>query len=139
MFGDVRAGELFDPPVCVARRFRAAVQAVRQRYARAGQLALDPQDVLDLVKEPEVDLRDLVNAFGRNAAAQRFIDDEEPLIGRLAQPLFDLVVAQLRQGRQTQGVHADLGAAHGFHQRFLERRRDRHHLAGGLHLRPQQP
>ena len=74
----------------------------------------------------------------RNAAAQGLVHDGQPLVGRLLQAGLDLVVAEFLQGSETRRIHADLGAAQRFEQRFLEGRRHRHHLAGGFHLRSQR-
>jgi hypothetical protein len=101
-----------------------------QRPLLEAQLEID--DLLDLRKEPGVDLGVRVDFLERHADAERVGDVPQPLGARVR----ELVADRVRVDRlEVEAVHARLQAAQRLLQRLLERAADGHHLAHRLHLR----
>src|SRR5690606_23008182 len=90
-------------------------------------------------QEPPVDLRQVLQIKQVPAAAERFGEQEQPLVVRLDQALLQRLVVQVDRILQEQTVHADLQRTDRLQQRLFERPADAHYLAGRLHLRTQLP
>ena len=104
-------------------------------YVRAeragGERVLHVDQVLNLVEEEPVHHGQGMNVVHAHAAAQGFIDGEQPVVILVHEPLGG---GPAVQGRALQGVQPDLRAADGLHQRFLKALTDGHDFARGLHL-----
>ena len=99
------------------------------------QLVLDPDDVLQLLEEPAVDLRQLVDALDGVPVLQRVRDDEDALVGRMGERGVDVVDLELLV--RDEAVHALSDHPQALLDHFLEVTADGHHLADGLHARSQ--
>ena len=127
----VLAGYSADGRRGVAERPRA--HHVLRRQA-AGELRLQLRHAPELFQEPAVDARDAVQLLHAVSGLQRLKEREEALIVHVPQPFCQRPAARVGP---VQRVELYLRAAHGLHQRRLKGGGDGHHLAGGLHLRPQ--
>lgn len=92
-------------------------------------------DVLHLVQEEQVDLRDAVDFFRFDAAPQRFRDDEEAFIVHAVQEAADIIQGRVVQLGQMDIALAHFQAAHGLDKGAFKGAVDGHDFAGGLHLR----
>ena len=99
------------------------------------QLVLDPDDVLQLLEEPAVDLRQLVDALDGVPVLQRVRDDEDALVGRMGERGVDVVDLELLV--RDEAVHALSDHPQALLDHFLEVTADGHHLADRLHARSQ--
>src|SRR5262249_4482073 len=108
--------------------------AARAQAAAVGLHAVGRlREALDLVQEPAVDVRQLVDAIDRHARRQRRRDGKNALVGRMAQLLFQFAAAEMSVADEA--VHADLEHAQGLLQRLFELAADSHDLADRLHTR----
>ena len=132
---ELAAGEAGQGVVGVAQALAFLVLLLRQI---AGEGGLIIRQMLDLGQEPEVDLGDGVDLLQADAGLDGLEHGEEPVVVHPLQALQDGgVVVGVRFA--VQGVHADLRAPDGLHQRHLEAGSDGHDLAGSLHLGAQLP
>ncbi len=99
------------------------------------------RDLDELLQEPRVDLRNLVELLDRPAALDRAEQIPQAPIGGNRQPFTqaDIVFLVHRRRSEQQTAAPELERAHALHERFLERPPDRHRLAHRLHLRRQRP
>ena len=109
-----------------------------RRQALLGQIQLKLGHALELGEEPAVNPGDGEDLIHADAGLEGLEHGEEPVIVHPAQPLPDGGVV-VRVGLAVEGVHPDLRAPDGLHQRHLKAGADGHDLAGGLHLGAQGP
>ena len=129
------AGEAGEGLVGVAQALAFFV-LLRRQVAGEGLLKL--RQLLNLCQEPQVDLGDGVDFLQADAGLDGLEHREDPVVVHPAQTLLN-GGGIIGVGLAVQGVHADLGAPDGLHQRHLEAGGDGHDLAGGLHLGAQGP
>src|SRR5579859_13295 len=113
--------------------FDFAQQILRSRLDRnARGAAVHCSQLFDLVDEPRIDLCQLANFLGVQAALHR---GQQPVnaVGPRRSELF--AQQRIRRLRRSAPGRARLQRANTFLQRFFERPADGHHLADGLHLR----
>ena len=101
------------------------------------KLILELNKIQQLIGEPLVDLGDVKDLLGGNAAAESLIHDEESFVVAVMELLSDLVIRKAEQLGRTEAVMTDLGTSYSLHHSLLEGRTDRHYLAGSLHLSTQ--
>ena len=103
-----------------------------------GEGGLKVRQLLDLAEEPAVDLGDIVDLLHTDAGLEGLEHGKKPVVVHPGKALPDGggIVGVLLA---VQGVHADLRAPDGLHQRHLEAGSNGHDLAGGLHLGAQLP
>ena len=92
---------------------------------RVVQFHLDVDDLLDLVEEPGVDLRQLVDLVEREPVLKGIAHVPDALRPGFAEFLLDGLAVG---GLLVEAVDADLQPSKGLLERFLERAPDRHHL-----------
>ena len=96
-------------------------------------------DLAELLKEPRIDVRQLVQLLDGPAALERLEERPHAPVVRhdqlLAQRRVVFLFARLRQ---QQALLAELERSHALEKRLLERAPDRHRLAHRLHLRRQR-
>ena len=97
------------------------------------QLLGGVHDVHQLLQEPAVNLGELVNLVDGVAGTHSLGDDEDALVGRLAQCLVNIGNLQLLVVNEA--VHALTNHAETLLDNLLEGATDRHHLTYGLHGR----
>ena len=104
-----------------------------------GQQDFYIRDVLDLMDEPLVNLRDLMDLVNaRDAAAQGFGNHEDAFIVDARKVLLDAGIIPLIHLFHMQAVHADLQRAGGLEDCSLEMAVNAHDLARSLHLRTER-
>ena len=131
------ARDLGDRAVSEADVLRLEHEARRQGFFL--ELVLDGRDVLDLVEEPLVDLRDRMDLVDRrDAAAQRLGNDEDALVVDAREVLLDAGIVPGVHLVHVQAVHADLERAGRLEDGALEVAVDAHDLARRLHLRAER-
>ncbi len=136
--GFVGAGQLAEPGVGEAGTLQLAqARSVERVDAFGRDLGFFGDDFFDLVEEPRIDERQVVDVFHAHAGAERVSDVEQTLRTRslqlAAQGLQVVFVGQVQLGR----VESDLAgfqATQGLLHRFLEGAAHRHHLAHRFHL-----
>ncbi len=98
------------------------------------ELHLELDDLLDLVEEPRIDVREPVHLFEREAVFEGVAHVPDALRSGLA----ELALERLAIARAlVEAVDADLEAAQRLLERLLEGAADGHHLAHRFHLRRQ--
>ena len=125
-------GQLLDRLVEEAVFLGAEIELVRQLSAL--QLIGEVDKILELFEEPLVDHGDLMDLRHADAALERFIEAEDTAVVADAQSVDDGSLGITLKLLVVEGVVRDLGAADSLHDRLLKGRRDRHDLAGRLHL-----
>ncbi len=103
----------------------------------AAQAGLHSGNFSQLMQKPQVNFSNIVNLFQINAALNRLINDEKPLIRALVQSLTNFLVAHLQLAVSVQIAQANFRPTHRFHQGLLKVQANSHHLAGGFHLSAQ--
>ena len=128
-------GEAGDDGIRHAVAFSQADVIDRQVVALQVEFQVD--DVLDLMEEPQVIARDVMNLFFADAEAQGLSDDEEPFIILFLQEFDDVdegLAFELLHGNI---VDADFQGADGFEQGPFKAAVEGHDFARSLHLRAQ--
>ena len=98
------------------------------------ELCLDLHEMRDLVDEPLVDHRDLMNRAVRDALAQRLRDHPDALVVDHGEPREELLLGKTREIVAVETFHMLLQRADGLHERAFKIVADTHDLAGRLHL-----
>ena len=140
LFRDI--GERAEPRIREARGLQRAQIAGVGGQAEAAHLVFERDDVGDLIEEPRIDPRDLVDLGDAHAVAQDLRDLQQPVRRRLADRRAHRVgVVGLAEALDLDLVEpgeARLERPQRLLQRFGERPPDRHRLADRFHRRRQR-
>ena len=122
--GDLEVGEAID--FCLTEQL--LVERVDVTFL---QMFVNIDDMLELIEEPAVNLRQVVNLVHSIAFVHGFGDDEDTLVGRLTERLVD--IGNLQFLVLNESVHALANHAETFLDSFLKVTADSHHLTYRLH------